>query len=1278
MPWATRLPGGPLKSFFIPPVQHGRDMVELMQRLSLEPTTVTIDRNWDINCWGIGDFYGHEFRGDRDDFQTVYGYAEKDLTGGAAFEVMLIPGLNGWSRMTRRTRDAILRRVRDGAGLVLLHPFRGDVKGHPFKGDESQPDERIWEISPLVDVADDTVNERGYPDVNRDAVARGKWEIAEKHFITDAFPLELIPEGTAGGDFYKYRARGDVLLKSGEHPILAVKNYVKGRVAAFSYPEEGFTPPSIDPFETKIYWNYWEYQYSLLARALLWASGRETPLRVTALFADRNALKLNLSAKDAVGAEIEISHRSEFDESARARRFAREIRRGDQEIEIDLDSLKPEKGWSGGRQIFDVIVRDARTGDSLDWGAASFQNPKRAALTTVRPANDVYRGGETLSSVVRATGELEKLEMRVRLSDDLGRLLAVDRKPARAERTFLQSLADFLGKSALLTAELVDENGVVVDQMRAAPVTVVPSERRRKEYTPLVSFGGAKHYFREAQMSQVRAAAADTGFTWSGTGVDNSLNIPRGSFGVYWYDRGPTTPEGIERAIEEFERTGDFEALGYLTKKELYRRTGDKRFLRREPSFSDPAYMKKLTDIVRATARNKARFQMDYYFVGDEGSLTSYGDPVDFDWTPEALDDFRRWLKTEYKTLSALNREWKTDFRNWEAVVPATTEEARRSGNFAAWADHRTFMEIAFAEAYRRVRDAVTEGDPQAHIALSGTQATNAYNGADWYRLDRIIDDFLSYDGGNQWDLHRSFAKPHAQIGFWTGYGSSGVAVQNAIWTAAINDVLHPNVFWMYSFLNPDLTHSRSARDMGAAFKSLKYDGVGKLLMESERIKDGVAIHYSMPSVHAASILGHHRRDGDDGDGQAKRNGPDGFNFPANRDGWVRAVKDLGLQFDFLAAPQIENNELLSGKYEVLILPFSIALSDRETAAIEEFARRGGTVIADAHAGLMNERCSWRPRPALDRLFGVSSPAPGKIGFQRTAGAATPTGDGSKFGIEARDLTNLRLADSRVRGAGARPLARLGASDAVFFNHFGLGLTAYLNTVFDDYAALRRDKSSPPAQRAVLKAVLERAGVRPAVNVTAGDGATAQTARYRIGETEIFALVLERSPEPGVTGRDGVTVYSDADRRPDSMQELSIKFPRKYFVNDIRTGQSLGFTDRARIPIAAGDALVLGLSPAQNKIVVNGPARMRSGAHAAFEIRSALSGSRLARAELFAPGGARLFVYQKNLLVKNRLATFVFPSALNDPPGDYLLRVTDVGTGAADEKTITLTAEGAR
>src|SRR5215212_9562 len=298
VPWAAKLPGGAVKGFFIPSIQYGRDMVELMQRVELAPTTVSIDRNWDINCWGIGDYYDHVNRGDRDDFQTVYGYVEKDLTGPAPFEVLVIPGLNGWSRMTRAARDAVLRRVREGAGLVLLHPFVGDVKGHPFKGDEAEPDARIWEVSPLVGVPDDTLNERGYPEINQDAVAKGKWEVTHPHFITGGVPFELLPEGQVGGSFYKYRADGDVLVRSGDSPVVAVKSYGRGRVVSLAYVEEGFTPQSVNPFETKVYWEYWEYQYSLLARALLWASGRDADVRLSALAAADSdpAVRLTLTS----------------------------------------------------------------------------------------------------------------------------------------------------------------------------------------------------------------------------------------------------------------------------------------------------------------------------------------------------------------------------------------------------------------------------------------------------------------------------------------------------------------------------------------------------------------------------------------------------------------------------------------------------------------------------------------------------------------------------------------------------------------------------------------------------------------------------------------------------------------------------------------------------------------------------------------------------------------------------------------------------------------------
>jgi len=1269
VPWATKLPQGPIKGFFIPSIQYGRDMVELMQRIALDPTTDSIDRNWDISCWGIGDFYGHEYRGDRDDFRTVYGYVEKDLTGKTPYEVMVIPGLNGWSRMTRTTRDAILRRVQAGAGLVLLHPFVGDVKGHPFKGDEATGDNRIWEVSPLVGVPDDTVNERGYPEINRDAVTKGKWESGDPHFITEGLPLELLPEGTVGGSFYLYKSTGQAVIKSGTHPIVSVSSYGKGRVVAMAYVEEGFTPQSINPVENKTYWNYWEYQYSLLARAMLWAAGRDIPVHIESLSADERSIKLSLKASTHKSVRVEVSGRSEFGQLLGSTSVETVLNFGSNSVAVDAARFQSTVGWSGGRQIFDVIIRDARDNSTLNWGAATFTIPKRAMMTSTKTAVDVYKGGETLSAVLRATGNLNGLQMRMQVSDDLGRLLGTISAPARGERTFTFHLKDFLGKFALVKGELVNERGAIVDQIQAKPAMVVQDKRRAKEYTALVSFGGTKHYLQDAQMQMVRSAAADTGFTWSND-VDNSLNIPRGTFGVYWYDRGPTTPEDMDRAIADFQRTGDFESLGYLTKKELYKRTGDKKFLQRTPSFNDPAVLKSLFDIVRASARNKARYNMDYYFVGDEGSLTSYGDAVDFDWNLATLAEFRQWLQQQYGSLNALNQEWRTPFNDWNSIVPYTTDEARKTRNFAPWADHRTFMEITFARAYQTAREAAIEGDPDAHIAVSGTQATNAYNGADWSRLDRVIDDFLSYDGGNQWDMHRSFAKPNAMIGFWTGYGSHGLAVQNAIWTAAIHNVLHPNIFWMYSFLNPDLTHSASARDMGKAFSSLRSEGVGKLLMESTRRQDGIALYYSMPSIHASSILGYHQRSSDDDETPDKAR----LSFTANRDGWVKTIMDLGLQFDFVSSEDIASKGIANDKYRVVILPLAFALSNEEVERLADFVARGGVVIADTAPGWMDEHCAWRTNDKVNKLFGIATAPAERREMKLAAGVIQTSTQATGWNLP-RELSGLPIAEPDVQPAGGTSLLKIANSDAAILNRTGAGWTIYLNTTWDQYPKQRAAKFGGASYRQLAKAILDKAGVQPAIQVTSPDGqplSQAQVVRYQFGDAEIVAIVKDNVAVAGVVDQDGVTTYTDASLGQVAKQELTIKLPRKFHVADVRSGKQLGFTDMIHSSILIGDALILGLSPEANELKFEGPVSANRGDHISFVLTSNRTATSLVRCHVYAPDGTRLPIYSNNVLLQDRHGTFTLPFAFNDTPGKYVIRSTDVVTGAVAEKTIEL------
>ena len=1258
VPWAKTLPGGPIRGFFVPSVTEGRDMVELMQRLSLEPTTVTIDRNWDVNCWGIGDYYDgdHVLRGDKDDFRIVYGYVEQELTSAKPFEVLVIPGLNGWSRYTRKTRDAILRRVDEGAGLVLLHPFVGDVKGHPFLGDEAAGDERIWETSPLVGVPDDRVSDRGYPELNREAITEGRWH-ARPHPITEGLDLDLVPSGARGGRFYRYEAKGDVAIEAAGLPVLATRSYGKGRVVAIAAVGDGFIPEAIDPVKTRTYWDYWEYQYSLVARAVLWAARGESSVRVLSLTAGpESGLRLALGSSVARTVEVEARARSENGSVLGSATRTLSLPSGEREVMVASGDLAPA-GWPGGRSVVDVIVRDPATGATLQWGWAGLEAPKPASLSGLRPNATVYREGDTMSLVTRAAGELAGLSVRVRFGDDLGRVRAVEEAPARGERTFFHRLDHVLGTRVTVTAELVDGKGRVVDEMRHEPIVVAARERRRKEYRGLLSFETPVHYFAERRLRRLREKAMDTSFTWGGE-VNDELHMPRGWFGVYWYDRGPTTPEGMEQAVAAFQKTGDVDSLAYLVKKELYRRTGETRFLVRSPSFDDPDVQRRLFDLARTSARSKAVYNMDYYFVGDEGSLGSYADAVDFCWGKHTLAGFRAWLREQYGSLDALNRSWGSAYRDWDGVVPLTTEAARREGRFAPWADHRTYMEVSFARAYRTVREGVREGDPEGRIALSGTQVTNPWNGCDWHRLDAVIDDFLSYSGGNQWDIHRSFAKPDARIGFWTGYGRSGAAVKHEVWTAALQGVLHPQLFWSPSIVNPDMTFSRSGRDLGEAFKALRFEGIGRLLMEADRLDDGVAVHYSMPSVHAAGILGQHDRE------EAKKGGT---SFPANRDGWVSLLDDLGLSFRFLATPQIEDGAL-QGK-RVLVLPHSTALSNREAAAIRRFLEDGGVLLADALPGLFDEHVAWRETGALDGLFGLAA-APPRARLAATArhkGPVRATANGTALGLRG-ELSGIEALEPALRAKEGRPLLSVGDTPLAIVNRVGKGRAVYLNALLDHKGAAR------DAWSAVVRAILADAGVRPAVSVSDPAGRhvpRVRIARYRFGAHEVVALLSGELDVKTSFGRDGVTVYEDAEQGKVVRREVMVTLPRAAHVTNARTGEALGEAQQLRTALAAGDALVLALGPERTPLRLEGPTRAKLGEAPVFTA-SAPAGRRLLRWHVLGPDGALRSEYARVTIEEGQAATFALPSALSDPAGEYRVRVSDVLSGASAEASLRL------
>jgi len=553
-----------------------------------------------------------------------------------------------------------------------------------------------------------------------------------------------------------------------------------------------------------------------------------------------------------------------------------------------------------------------------DWRISVVDIPQLDTITELKVSPTVISEGAMVEVTFKSSRPAT-----VELVDGLGRVLARSRGSDRVELK--------AGRPLVHSGVVRVSVGSALEQL---PVRFAASLREWRDYEVLLPWAGPRSY-------QPWIPALDDQFRK--IGITTLANPERNfrfmvsahlsAFGIYWYRRE-----------------------NYLKRKKAYTETRDKKYLTREITLQSPDFEASVRNQFKGRVREMAALNPFAYYLADESSLTCYTDPFDVDWAPEALAGFREWLKKEYRTLDYLNETWGTSFDTWDTVLPMTTEEAQKHGNFAPWADHRTYMEQEFVRAFARARDWLKEIDPQARPSISGTQVPTAHNGCNWYEIDQRLEYIQPYSGGCQDAMHYLF-NPELLITGFTGYGSTGDTVKYQQWQRLFYGHTGASIFWHYTLLNPDLAFSEQGRALSETFQKLQ-SGIGRIFMNSKVIEDGVAIHFSMASIRGAWIT----------DGKISAEMSNAMSSSKNfadlskrREAWVRELENQGVQFRFLATPQIEAGAL--DNYKVLILPYSIALSDREIKEIERFMDRGGTVYADEQTGRMDERCRWRKQP---------------------------------------------------------------------------------------------------------------------------------------------------------------------------------------------------------------------------------------------------------------------------------------------------------------------------
>jgi len=391
----------------------------------------------------------------------------------------------------------------------------------------------------------------------------------------------------------------------------------------------------------------------------------------------------------------------------------------------------------------------------------------------------------------------------------------------------------------------------------------------------------------------------------------------------------------------------------------------------RDPSLTDPAWRDRIRERLARTAQAQHAFKPLFYNLGDETGIADLAAYWDFDTGPDSLALFRRDLGERYGSLAALNRQWAMNFRDWADIVPMTAEVAirRRDGNFSAWADFRDWMDRTFAGALADARDALHAAQPGALAAIEGGQAPG-WGGYDYSLLARSVDVMELYDLGNNIDIARSF---NPRLAILTTSSSAGPAARHQVWKA----LLHGSrglIYWDESsqLVHADGSLGRWGEETATDLRQIR-NGLGALLIGSESPAAQIAIHYSPASMRARWIVDQRRRHGR-GLALATRSDHPEDGFTRLRQSICDLLVDIGARYKFLSTAEIEQGALTPVSLRALILPDSVALSNREIDAMKTYVGAGGTLIAIGAPGLFDdhvrrrETAPFRGLPAADEV----------------------------------------------------------------------------------------------------------------------------------------------------------------------------------------------------------------------------------------------------------------------------------------------------------------------
>ena len=1216
--WAKPYYRGPVKALVLCDDRYSREVIELWQRLEMQFEYVkfytTLNREW-------------LYHGDRS-ILTLEA-AQRRLTEKLKqdYDVIILSGLKWDHHFTEAIRQTLAQKVTAGAGLLYIEP------------DGLSEEDELSGVCGLPDGA------------SRSLGWWGHWEQTAEHYLTSGLPWETLPQTRRMP--FTAPPRGEVLAQivgRDEQPLVVAGALGEGRVVTLTYDTLTHVPsyrgysaltPAISyrgnynrPEEMKqVTWQYWEHWWALLTRCAVWAAAKDSGLRIEGLALEESGENLTgrIVGQIPAGLKVDVIFRD---------RFSAQFAHSESNIAQDgrLTVAMPGHVRSG-KCFADIVLRDPN-GASVAWASYAFDGPEAPGFKAVAVENRTITDTKALwtedqpwkqvfSSNVpfRLTCEVdtvlphtEPVTVSARLVDCHGRLLFKDAQQVTqgsATLTFEATPPVLYNIGYRWDVELRSGDSVR-DTAHAELIALPPREWDR--FT-LTSWGGQHLWRCQYLFDYLRPRTEALGLDIAFNG-ENELGT-----GKVWWDYWQNIGHSFLGILSNLGRgVPDFMDRDYAKKSGEYAKTKDKQWLVRTPSLRDPEY---LAQTVEGITNNKMPSVAQYggaydYCMGDEMSLTHYTRYFDFDFGEHSLAAFRVWLKERYASVEELNQAWETAFGSWDAVMPMTLDEVKDRPNAAPWAQFRDFMNDTLADYYRLVQDTIRQVDPEAKCGLSGTQEPKPGNGMDWWQNSQAFSYYHSYNTGWSDEMRRSF-QPYTGVmctPYRCGYWQAGQALEYQNFWCLLHDTKGISAWTTPLFFYGDFTYSEAGQDTQANILELKA-GLWDTIRDAKRQHDGIAIHYSHPSINAALLM--------DKDQEIVK----------VRDAWVKLIEDMGLQYNFVSYAQIEEGILQSEDegYKLLILPESIALSDAEVANIRRFVAEGGSIVGDLCIGLMDDKCRRQATGRLDDVFGI-----------RRGGDGPVLPPGVQV-LNVKDTINLPVGETMVQATEATPRAKAVDADipAVMVNRYQQGVAAYLNINMAEFETERRFATvTERVLRETLAKVFADCSIRPPYPVAYQSGRMShvEVVRYGAGPVEYLGLLRDRS---------------DAEA-----EVATVALSKAFHVYDVRAGSYLGRHDTITAPMLPGDCRVYCLASERlGAVSVQTPGPRADGSVPyTLSLDAALPGERQGvRVTVLGPDGAPVADYARNYMISDRPVEGSLQLALSDRQGRWTIRAQPLCSG---------------